>query len=149
MKNILRVLILCFSMTVFSQDVHFDKNTTVKLTEVDHYPEFVHRKVVDSLKNNKASFNAFMQKEIIKSLDPKTQSSFKSDVKFYFKIRLDKNKKLKVLKSNIKKKKLHEKFMEAIEKIEVEKLAQKDHKEVSIEFILPFKVKFNGYYIAN
>ncbi|MGK0412196.1 MAG: site-specific recombinase XerD [Polaribacter sp.] len=149
MKKIVGIFILWFSMTVFSQEVPFDKNTTVKLTEVDEYPEFMNRKVVDSLKNNRASFNAFMQKEIIKNLDLKTQSSFKSDVKFYFKIRLDKNKKLKVLKSNIKKKKLHEKFLEAIEKIEVEKLAQKDHKEVSLEFMLPFKVKFNGYYIAN
>lgn len=149
MKKIVGVVILWFSMTVFTQDLYLDKNAPVKLTEVDEYPEFLNRKVVDSLKNNRASFNAFMQKEILKSLDLKTQSSLKKDVKFYFKIRLDKNKKLKVLRSNINKKKLHEKFLEAIEKIEVKKIAQKNHEEVSIEFILPFKVKFNGYYIAN
>jgi len=136
-------------MTLFSQDVYLEKNTSISLAEVDEYPQFVNRKVVDSLKNNRASFNAFLQKEIIKNLDLKTQSYIRADVKFYFKILLDENRRLKVVKSNSKKKKLHKKFLEAIEKIEVKKLAKKNGEEVNIEFILPFRVKFNGYYIAN
>jgi site-specific recombinase XerD len=136
-------------MTLFSQDVYLEKNTSISLAEVDEYPQFVNRKVVDSLKNNRASFNAFLQKEIIKNLDLTTKSSIRADVKFYFKILLDENRRLKVVKSNSKKKKLHKKFLEAIEKIEVKKLAKKNGEEVNIEFILPFRVKFNGYYIAN
>jgi site-specific recombinase XerD len=149
MKKFLGIIIFCFSMTLFSQDVYVDKNTSISLAEVDEYPQFVNRKVVDSLKNNRASFNAFLQKEIIKNLDLTTKSSIRADVKFYFKILLDENRRLKVVKSNSKKKKLHKKFLEAIEKIEVKKLAKKNGEEVNIEFILPFRVKFNGYYIAN
>lgn len=120
-----------------------------KLVEVDNFPVFENVKTTENTDLDRRLFNAKIQHYLISNFNPKLLLLMQRNLNYSLNIRLNLSGSVTLTTSNIDNEKLKEEFARIVSTLKVKEFSKKNGEEVSVEFILPIKIKFKGVEIIN
>lgn len=133
------------SIVVYSQE----NQKIYKLVEVDNFPVFENVKTTENKDLDRRLFNAKIQHYLISNFNPKLLLLMQRNLNYSLNIRLNLSGSVTLTSSNIDNEKLKEEFARIVSTLKVKEFSKKNGEEVSVEFILPIKIKFKGVETIN
>lgn len=138
MNRVFFVFFLVFTNCIFSQE----NIQSYTLAEVDEFPVFHQYEILKSQKNNVPLFQAKLQQFFITNIDSKSLIHFNEHPSYALHLKTTRDGSLNIKNlsefTNIQKEALEK----VLEKLSIKKGAQKNGKDVSVEFSIQLQIKF-------